>query len=181
MKMKRFVCCLAFSFLVANMTPIAFATPSASKTAPEALIEAARPWKAKPHPPGQGEQCMNWTREILVKACGAKFATLQTQTPWDMQFLGADDELGPGFANSLASEEFGEKIDTIENLQTGDLVFLRNTYGDWSEGVLTHVGLYVADGQYIHRMTSNNGYVRLENIPVESFDSGLRLSPDLCE
>jgi probable lipoprotein NlpC len=152
----------------------------APPTGANLLVDKALPWKDTIFRQGQGEQCMNWTREVLVAACGSKFATLQTDSPWDMEFLGADDEFSPEYVDSLASEEFGEKIEEINELEPGDLVFLRNTYGNWNEGVLTHVGIYVADGQYIHRMTSNKGYVRLEDVPSESFDSGLRLSEDLC-
>ena len=144
------------------------------------LVAVARTWQDQPYRVGSSEQCMNWTREILVQVCGAKFATLETQKPWDGHLLGPDDELLPEHVDSLAGDEFGEKIATIEQLQAGDLVFLKNTYGDWAPGVLTHVGIALGDGNYIHRMTSNKGLVKIEAIPAHEFDSGIRLKEALC-
>ncbi|WOX04730.1 NlpC/P60 family protein [Microbulbifer pacificus] len=144
------------------------------------LLAAALPWENRAYRIGRAEQCMNWTREILVAACGEHFATLETQRPWDAHLLGADDELLPEHVDSLAADEFGEKIKSIRALQPGDLVFLKNTYGDWAEGVLTHVGIALGDGRYIHRMTSNHGLVKINPIPTEDFDSGIRLKDSLC-
>ena len=68
-----------------------------------------------------------------------------------------------------------------EKAAAGDLVFLQNTYGNWNKGVITHVGIATGDGNYIHRMTSNQGYVRIEPIPQADFQAGLRLKPELCQ
>ena len=145
------------------------------------VIAAAMPWDEKEYRVGTAEQCMNWTREILVAACGDHFATLETQAPWDKHLLGADDELLPEHVDSLAADEFGEKIAQISELQAGDLVFLKNTYGNWADGVLTHVGIALGDGTYIHRMTSNDGIVKIQPIPASDFDSGIRLKESLCQ
>lgn len=145
------------------------------------VIAAAMPWDQKEYRVGTAEQCMNWTREILVSACGSHFATLETQNPWDKHLLGADDELLPEHVDSLAADEFGKKISRIADLQAGDLVFLKNTYGNWAEGVLTHVGIALGDGTYIHRMTSNDGIVKIQPIPSRDFDSGIRLKESLCQ
>lgn len=144
------------------------------------LVATALPWENRAYRIGEAEQCMNWTREILVAACGEHFSTLETQKPWDAHLLGADDELLPEHVDSLAADEFGEKIESIRALQPGDLVFLKNTYGNWAEGVLTHVGIALGDGRYIHRMTSNHGLVKINQIPPEDFDSGIRLKDSLC-
>ena len=146
----------------------------------ERLVAEALPWENREFRVGKAEQCMNWTREILVAACGEHFSTLETQNPWDKHLLGPDDKLLPEHVDSLAGDEFGEKIHSIDALQAGDLVFLKNTYGDWAEGVLTHVGIALGDGRYIHRMTSNDGLVKINAIPVEDFDSGIRLKDSLC-
>ncbi|WP_255463301.1 NlpC/P60 family protein [Microbulbifer sp. YPW1] len=157
-------------------------TPAASPVAMgERLVAEALPWENREYRVGTAEQCMNWTREILVAACGPHFATLETRNPWDKHLLGADDELLPEHVDSLAADEFGQKIATIDALQPGDLVFLKNTYGDWAEGVLTHVGIALGDGRYIHRMTSNDGLVKINTIPSEDFDSGIRLKDSLCQ
>ena len=146
----------------------------------ERLIAEALPWENREFRVGKAEQCMNWTREILVAACGEHFATLETQNPWDKHLLGPDDKLLPEHVDSLAADEFGQKITAIDALQPGDLVFLKNTYGDWAEGVLTHVGIALGEGRYIHRMTSNDGLVKINAIPAEDFDSGIRLKDSLC-
>lgn len=145
------------------------------------IMQAALPWQNQTFEPGKAEQCMNWTREVLKQACGAQFASLQSQQPWDLAQLGPGDELKAEHADSLAADEFGTKINTVDALQQGDLVFLQNTYGNWNKGVITHVGIATGDGNYIHRMTSNQGYVRIEPIPLADFQAGLRLKPELCQ
>ncbi|GAA5524434.1 hypothetical protein Maes01_00991 [Microbulbifer aestuariivivens] len=144
------------------------------------VVAKALQWSNQEYRVGTAEQCMNWTREVLVAACGAHFATLETQKPWDGHLLGEGDQLLPEHVDSLAADEFGQKITSIKDLQPGDLVFLKNTYGDWAEGVLTHVGIALGDGDYIHRMTSNKGIVKVEAIPSADFDSGIRLKESLC-
>lgn len=164
--------------------PAAGALVKETKSSPVAmgqrLLAEALPWENREYRLGHAEQCMNWTREILVAACGEHFATLETQSPWDKHLLGPEDELLPEHVDSLAGDEFGKKIQSIEALQAGDLVFLKNTYGNWAEGVLTHVGIALGDGRYIHRMTSNDGLVKIDAIPAEDFDSGIRLKDTLC-
>ncbi|WP_231745213.1 MULTISPECIES: NlpC/P60 family protein [Microbulbifer] len=144
------------------------------------VVSKALQWDDREYRVGKAEQCMNWTREILVAACGSHFATLETQNPWDGHLLGADDKLLPEHVDSLAADEFGEKITRIEDLRPGDLVFLKNTYGNWADGVLTHVGIALGEGTYIHRMTSNDGIVKVDPIPSADFDSGIRLKESLC-
>ncbi|WP_088330054.1 NlpC/P60 family protein [Lacimicrobium sp. SS2-24] len=138
-------------------------------------------WLNKTYRVGEAEQCMNWTREVLKVACGEQFATLETANPWDKHLLGEGDKLLPEHADSLASEEFGQRIDSIEGLQPGDLVFLHNTYGNWAEGVITHVGIATGEGEYIHRMTSNKGEVLIQPIPAQSFNGAIRLDKKWCQ
>ncbi|WP_212682427.1 NlpC/P60 family protein [Arsukibacterium tuosuense] len=145
------------------------------------IVEAAMPWQNQTFEQGKAEQCMNWTRTVLRQACGEKFASLQSAQPWDLAQLGPGDKLQPEHADSLAADEFGTKIESVNALQAGDLVFLQNTYGNWNKGVITHVGIATGDGNYIHRMTSNAGYVRIEPIPAADFHAGLRLKPELCQ
>ncbi|UTA48383.1 C40 family peptidase [Simiduia sp. 21SJ11W-1] len=161
-------------------TLLACATTS-KPTMGDKLVAAAKPWNEQPFRVGAAEQCMNWTREVLVAACGEKFHTLETQKPWDAHLLGPDDKLLPEHADSLAGDELGTRIDRIEDLQAGDLVFFKNTYGNWAEGVITHVGIALGDGNYIHRMTSHKGIVKTEPIPAADFASGIRLNSELCQ
>ncbi|GAB3020527.1 C40 family peptidase [Bowmanella dokdonensis] len=157
-----------------------FCTPWCIAQANEPIHQQSLQWLNKPYRVGEAEQCMNWTRKVLKAACGEQFASLETQTPWDKHLLGEDDQLLPEHADSLASEEFGIRLSRIEDLQPGDLVFLHNTYGNWAEGVITHVGIAVGEGQYIHRMTSNQGLVKIQPIPGQSFNGAIRLKAELC-
>ncbi|WP_237065373.1 NlpC/P60 family protein [Microbulbifer guangxiensis] len=156
------------------------ASPQPQQSMASRVVAKALPWESREYRVGTAEQCMNWTREVLVAACGKHFATLETRDPWDAHLLGPDDKLLPEHVDSLAADEFGEKITRIEDLRPGDLVFLKNTYGNWAEGVLTHVGIALGDGTYIHRMTSNDGIVKIDPIPAGDFDSGIRLKESLC-
>ncbi len=165
---------------------ILFVTLSASCLAKQNAIEdkimiKAYSWENKGYRVGKAEQCMNWTREVLVAACGTKFQELQTMQPWDQQFLGKGDELLPEHADSLASTEFGKKINLVEETKAGDLIFLKNTYGNWQPGVITHVGIATGNGKYIHRMTSNKGIVKEQRIPLEEFSGAIRLDSKLCK
>ncbi|MDU0113228.1 NlpC/P60 family protein [Psychrosphaera aquimarina] len=145
------------------------------------IIDNATMWNEKAYRVGKAEQCMNWTREVLVAACGGHFNTLETDQPWDGHLLGEGDKLLPEHADSLASETLGKKILEIDQLQKGDLVFLKNTYGNWAEGVITHIGIAMGNGKYIHRMTSNKGIVKIQSIDSTEFDAGLRLNQELCQ
>ncbi|MDQ9090212.1 NlpC/P60 family protein [Pseudoalteromonas haloplanktis] len=144
------------------------------------ITNTALSWQDKGYRMGKAEQCMNWTREVLVSACGDHFKTLQTHTPWDAHLLGEGDKLAAIHADSLASDEFGQKITLLSKVQQGDLLFFKNTYGNWADGVITHVGIALDNSRYIHRMTSNKGIVRVEPIPKHEFASALRLNKELC-
>ncbi|WP_394172969.1 NlpC/P60 family protein [Thalassotalea litorea] len=152
------------------------ALPAADK-----IINAAMPWENQYFRKDQMEQCMNWTREVLVQACGSEFAALETMDPWDKALLGAEDLLLPEHADSLASEEFGRRINRIDALLPGDIVFLKNTYGDWADGVITHVGIATGSGKYIHRGTVKTSLVLNQDIPKDKFVAGLRLDEALCK
>ncbi|MEO2279135.1 NlpC/P60 family protein [Pseudoalteromonas pernae] len=175
----RKICTLSLVLGWAVASTLSHATDALEPT--NGILSQAMHWNEQPYRVGVAEQCMNWTREVLSAACGDKFKTLESQRPWDKHLLGDDDELLPEHADSLASEEFGTKITAIHELHAGDLVFLKNTYGNWAPGVITHVGIALGDGQYIHRMTSNKGIVKIEPIDPQQFDAGLRLNPQLCE
>lgn len=145
------------------------------------IYQQSLKWQNQSYRVGEAEQCMNWTREVLKAACTEQFSTLETQQPWDKHLLGESDKLLPEHADSLASEEFGQRINDIDALEPGDLVFLQNTYGNWAEGVITHVGIATGNGQYIHRMTSNKGEVLIQPIPAKSFNGAIRLDKKWCE
>lgn len=182
MKKHRHAQRLLLPLFTALLLPLSAAAESQQpeQSMASKVVSQALKWNNGEYRVGTAEQCMNWTREVLVAACGAHFATLETQTPWDAHLLGSGDKLLPEHVDSLAADEFGKKVTRIGDLQPGDLVFLKNTYGNWAEGVLTHVGIALGDGTYIHRMTSNDGIVKIDPIPSNDFDSGIRLKESLC-
>ncbi|RHW76573.1 hypothetical protein D1094_09360 [Colwellia sp. RSH04] len=144
-------------------------------------MSSALQWENKGYRIGMSEQCMNWTREVLMAACGSKFNALQTQNPWDKELLGINDKLLPEHADSLASNEFGINISRVDETIAGDLIFLKNTYGNWQPGVITHVGIATGNNRYIHRMTSNKGIVKIQEIPLNDFSGAIRLDKKFCQ
>lgn len=48
----------------------------------------------------------------------------------------------------------GDLFMDITKAKPGDLVFFKNTYGDWEPGTITHVGIYAGDGKMLHAGSS---------------------------
>lgn len=176
MKKQLLITCLA---LIA--APVFASEATTSKSAAERIMDATKPWSEQGFRVGKAEECMNWTRIVMQTACGASFATLETQKPWDLDVLSPEDKLSPDMADSLAGDELGTKITSLDAIKAGDLVFFKNTYGNWAPGVITHVGIAVGNGEYMHRMTSNKGIVKTQAIPAGDFAYGMRLDEKLCK
>ena len=68
---------------------------------------------------------------------------------------------------------------SFDELQPGDLVFLKNTYGNWADGVFTHVGIYTGNGNYIDRPTMS-GPVKTRSIARHLFAGGTRVYDSWC-
>lgn len=116
----------------------------------ERVVEVAKTWVNREFRPGQGEQCANFVRHVFEQA---NVFVGEAAHPTDEHLLRPQDGgLGRGFADSFSGDDVGAKI-SKENLAAGDLVLLRNTYGDFNKGVITHVGIFVGNGQVVHRPT----------------------------
>lgn len=51
--------------------------------------------------------------------------------------------------NTNAQWQTGEKV-SLEQIQPGDLVFFKNTYASGYKDGVSHVGIYIGDGEFIH-------------------------------
>jgi tetratricopeptide (TPR) repeat protein len=111
------------------------------------IMNIAREWVGKHFNEGQIEQCCYFVRHVF--SIGGKELPV-TKNPSD-NFFPTDES----YANSLAGDEVGIKIEKISDLIEGDLIFFRNTYGEWPSGTITHVAIYAGGGEFIHRSTSS--------------------------
>lgn len=97
------------------------------------LVEEARRWIGTPyayggHQRGKGTDCSGLTMEIYQNVLGKKIPR-----------------------NSAEQQKFCSPLKR-EKLQAGDLVFFTSKRG--GEGRVSHVGLYVDDGVFVHASTS---------------------------
>jgi len=89
--------------------------------------------------------------------------------------------------STIEQAEFaGEKIDSIDDIKPGDLIFVRGSRGHYSpafpEGI-GHVGIYIGDNKIIHaeaakRIQHNPGIIEIGQVKEENLSEYLeRLSP----
>jgi hypothetical protein len=128
----------------------------------EIIASKALEWVGKEFNSGMKEQCCYFVRAVLSQA-GLNVGV--TQKPSD-NFL----PTGRGYANSLAGDDIGKKV-FRKDLQPGDLVFFKNTYGDYPEGTITHIGIYTGSGFFIHRPTSSRP---VEKVVLDNYYSGIK-------
>lgn len=109
-------------------------------------VSAALGWVGKDFAPGQREQCANFIREVLKSAgidAGVTSAAVDGQPS------------NPSLANSFFGSDVAEVRDGTAVPQPGDLIAYANTYGNYPAGTITHVALYVGDGQVVDRPTAD--------------------------
>lgn len=140
------------------------------------IFAKAQAWVGKSFAAGSSSQTMYFVRKVLAEACGSHFNTLLVKPAWDSHLVG--DPSGYGLADSLAGEQAGRKL-TYGELKAGDLVFLKNTFGSFANGVITMVGIATGDGKtHIYRGSSPN--IKRAEIDGPKFAGGLRIKPELC-
>ncbi len=115
--------------------------------------------------PGEKAQCAYFLRDVLREA-GASVEV--TTNPKDGAL-----PVNEGHANSFFGEDVGDIIEKPDELRPGDLVMFLNTYGDFPPGTVTHVGVYVGDGQMVDRATSD-APVQKRSISGFQFAAGVR-------
>lgn len=109
------------------------------------LSEYAKTWVGKRFNGNAIEQCMLFVRHCLI----------ETQHPLAHKVTNmAIDGLPTSFAmaSSLAGKDCG-KISADVNKCL--LCFFQNTYGSWPDGTITHVGIPIGEGKFVHRPTAS--------------------------
>ncbi|MDJ1174889.1 glucosaminidase domain-containing protein [Roseofilum capinflatum] len=132
---------------------------------PAVIVSVAEKWVGKDFNAGKTAQCAYFVRRVLSDA-GVSVGV--TTAPYDGYAS------GEGFANSFFGADIGTLIESKEALRPGDLVAFANTYGEWESGTITHVGIYVGDGQMVDRPTANEP-VQRRSIDTFTFAVGVRL------
>jgi murein DD-endopeptidase / murein LD-carboxypeptidase len=110
------------------------------KTSPDEIIETARQYLGVPH-------CMGGTTRKCMDCSGllvTVFGKYGIQLPH----------------NSEEQARYGKKIDAMNELKKGDLVFFIRTYR--TDHFITHSGIYVGDNKFIH--TSSTNGVRITSL-----------------
>lgn len=127
------------------------------------VSETAKAWVGNEFRPDVPEQCMGFVRHVLEQA-GHPVADDVTRAPVDGLFT------GPMLASSLAGRDLGYPLvgpEDRDQLRPGAILFWRNTYGDWAVGTITHVGIYIGSGQFVHRPT------KARPVELSSLSSGV--------
>ncbi len=131
------------------------------------ILRIANNYIGKDFAPGEIAQCAYFVRAVLEEA---DLHVGVTSSPID-GYLPTSE----GFANSFFGSDLGTLIVDEKQLHPGDLVAFSNTYGDYSEGTITHVGLYTGNGMMIDRPTAAKP-VKKRSISEYTFAGGVRLN-----
>ena len=130
------------------------------------LAEKASNWKNRHFHPGQTEQCANFVRNVIKEPGNNAGVTRKASDGWPT---------GPGFANSFAGDDIGKKISNKKDLKEGDIILFKNTYGNYRDGTITHVGIYTGNGKFVHRPTVNKPVKELRLEDFGHFSQARRL------
>lgn len=152
---------------------------SSAPTVSDRLVKVALSWDGRDFRPGQPAQCTFFVRAVAEEA---GIPLVVTKQPWDAQFR---QPLTLGTVSGLAGPDVypsgsTQWIESIDQIQPGDIVFLRGTYTpSWltpeqARLALTHVGIAVGNGQMIHRPTRSAPVNRVA-IDRKRFAVALRL------
>ncbi|MGJ5817399.1 C40 family peptidase [Paludibaculum fermentans] len=115
------------------------------------VVQCAKKWVNQPFRYGVKAQCCEFVRHVFGQA-GIKLPVVKF--PSDYALLVHDGlSTGAGYADSLAGDEVGPKV-KLSEAQAGDIILYKDTYNDgWSQGIITHVGIYMGDEKMIDRPT----------------------------
>ncbi len=122
------------------------------------VLNRARAWVGRNFKPGETERCADFVRNILAEAQVEGVGV--TNKPWD---AGKQSNNGELMARSFFGSDIGKVMTDQNQFLPGDLIGLTNTYGSFPSGAITHVGIYVGNGEFIDRSTRSEP-VRQRNI-----------------
>jgi hypothetical protein len=113
--------------------------------------------------------CASWVRMVLGMAGSPAANKVTAKGDLDPE----KKTWGPNMAASFAGSDMGEIIGSQGNLQPGDVVLHRNTYGNYPAGAVTHVSIASEKkGKIYHQPTS--GAPPTEG-SIWNFKAGIRL------
>jgi hypothetical protein len=150
-------------------SPASIGTGKNADVAKEALKWVDREFK-----PGQTERCADFVRTVL-KAVNHPKADYITTAPADGLAISKNFLM----AASLSGTDCGLRISDVGSLNPGDLVFFKNTYGNFAPGTITHIGIAAGNGDMIDRSTSAKPVRKrgiIATFGASKFSHGIRLS-----
>jgi len=114
-----------------------------------AIAQTAMMWNSQHFKPGQTHRCADFVSSILRQS----------------------GQVGPNFRHDVSVAQLQQQGMPVHpsQMQPGDVVTFGNTYRN---GQYTHVGIYVGNGQFIHRPTSNKP-VRIDRLDQGYYGSRL--------
>lgn len=130
------------------------------------IVQKALSWVDQEFAPGEKEQCANFVRSVL-SSVGLSVGV--TSQPVD------GFKSNPSLANSFFGPDIGQVIHSVDELQPGDLVAFGGTYGGYSPSDITHVAIYVGDGEIVDRPTSSKPVQKRGLDTFTHFVAGVRL------
>lgn len=132
------------------------------------VVANAKKWQGQHYKPGQFARCADFVRHVLTES-GLEVGV--SSNPVDTNKEG--DGRSPELAQSFFGSDIGQLVWNKNQLQPGDLVAFSNTYGNFRQGTITHVGIYAGSGMIIDRSTSSKP-VFYRSINTFNFAVGVR-------
>ena len=115
------------------------------------VVNLAEQWDGQHFNEGVFAQCAYFVREVFKQAGIELGVSADTMSSGDPRA----GELGAGFASSLIGSDIGQVGRTSDPnaIPAGAIVGFTNTYGNFEQGAITHVGVSTGDGQMVDRST----------------------------
>ena len=150
---------------MAALPPLSTDAEAVSGNQAQRIVDAALAWVDRDFNPGVAAQCMIWVRKALEEAGVDPGVTTKTlDGSWT----------GPGIANSIGADQ-GQVISRLEDVRAGDIVMFENTYGNWEQGSITHVGIAVSATEMVDRSTMSAPVRRRPLTTFRNFGGAIRL------